>query len=44
MSLIINDDHLMLSDIDDNNNILIANYGHVILLPGGSVDENETIT
>ena len=28
--------------IDENNRILIANYGGVILLPGGKVDEGET--
>ena len=27
--------------VDDNNNVLIANYGHVFLLPGGSIDINE---
>ena len=27
--------------IDDENNILIANYGNVILLPGGSIDKDE---
>ena len=29
--------------IDMNNNILIAYYGNVILLPGGSRDEDEPI-
>ena len=28
--------------IDENNRILIANYGNVILLPGGKVDKDET--
>ena len=28
--------------IDENNRILIANYGNIILLPGGKVDEGET--
>lgn len=30
--------------VDDNNRILIANYGNVILLPGGKIDDGETIT
>lgn len=55
MELIINDDNLDLKKIqelnskvraliiDENNNILIANYGNTILLPGGSIDPDETI-
>lgn len=54
MELIINSDNLNVNDIeefrtkvrailvDENNQILIANYGKVILLPGGKVDEGET--
>lgn len=54
MNLIINDDNLQQNKIkesstkvrailiDENNQILIANYGNVILLPGGKVDHNET--
>lgn len=54
MELIINEDNLNVNDvqefstkvrailIDENNQILIANYGNVILLPGGKVDEGET--
>ena len=54
MELIINDDNLQNSEIQEfsikvrailfnkNNQILIANYGNVILLPGGKVDEGET--
>lgn len=29
--------------INENNQILIANYGNVILLPGGKIDKGETI-
>lgn len=29
--------------VDKTNRILVANYGGVILLPGGSVDDKETI-
>ena len=55
MSIIINDDNLKLEQIqefnskvraflvDDSGNILIANYGNVFLLPGGSVDQDENI-
>ena len=55
MELIINDDNLKNIDIDEfsikvrailvdeNNQILIANYGNIILLPGGKVDEKESI-
>ena len=54
MELIINEHNLNVNDvqefitkvrailIDGNNRILVANYGNVILLPGGKVDENET--
>ena len=55
MKIDINDDNLNISDIDefstkvrailvdDDDNILIANYHNMILLPGGKVDDNETI-
>ncbi len=55
MTITINDDNLELKDVqefntkvralltDENNNILIANYGNVILLPGGSIDGDEGI-
>ena len=55
MKIDINDDNLNIGDIeefstkvrailvDDEDNILIANYHNVILLPGGKVDDNETI-
>jgi len=48
--LIINSDNLQIDDIDefndkarviltdDNNNVLIANYGNVIMFPGGTID------
>jgi len=54
MKLIINEDNLLLNEVqefttkvrailvDEYNRILIANYGNVILLPGGKVDEGET--
>lgn len=54
-NLIINDENLKIEEIekfnqkvrailiDDNNQILVANYGKVILLPGGSIDDNESI-
>lgn len=54
MELIINDDNLNINEvqefsikvrailIDENNQMLIANYGNVILLPGGKVDNGET--
>ena len=50
MKFIINEDNLHYNEvnefsskvrailIDDNNQILIANYGNIILLPGGKVD------
>lgn len=56
MELVINDSNLQIDEvqefsskarailIDKNNRILIANYGNVILLPGGKVDGGETIT
>lgn len=55
MNLVINEDNLQFSQIqdfsskvrviliDENNRILIANYGNVILLPGCKVDNGETI-
>lgn len=55
MSIIINEDGLFNEDInersskvrallfDENDNILVANYGNVFLLPGGSIDEGETL-
>ena len=30
--------------IDENENVLVANYGGVYLLPGGSLDNNESIS
>jgi len=54
MELIINDENLQPNEvqesiakvrailIDENNKILVANYGNVILLPGGKVDSGET--
>ena len=54
MNLIINDEGLAKNEIDemnqkarallidDDNNILIAYYGGVYLLPGGKIDNNET--
>ena len=56
MGLVINEDNLQLGEVkefnsqarsilvDENNRILIANYGNVILLPGGKVDEGETLS
>lgn len=53
MNLVINDNNLYINEIhefgskvraillDDNNQILIANYGDVFLLPGGSIDDGE---
>lgn len=55
MEIDINDNQLSLLNIDEystkvrallidsNGNVLIANYGNVILLPGGKVDENEEV-
>lgn len=54
MELVINEDNLFFEEVqefnskvrailvDESNRILVANYGSVILLPGGSVDEGET--
>ena len=54
MEIIINKDNLNIEEvqefsvkvrailIDENNQILVANYGNVILLPGGKVDNGET--
>lgn len=54
MQLIMNEDHLLLSDIeeyaskarailiDDDDKIIVANYNGALLLPGGSLDKNET--
>ena len=54
MQIILNEDHLLLSDIeeyaskarailvDDDNKIIVANYNGALLLPGGSLDKNET--
>jgi len=54
MELIINEDNLDISEVqevnskvrailfDENNQILIANYGNIILLPGGKIDNDET--
>ena len=56
MELIINEDNLNINEVqefstkvrailvDENNRILVANYGNVILLPGGKVDEGETLS
>ena len=55
MQLVVNEDNLQDNEvqefsskvrailIDENNNILVSNYFDVILLPGGKVDEGETI-
>jgi len=55
MNIIINEDNLQIKDIEeinikvramltnDNNELLIANYGGIYLLPGGKVDDNENI-
>ena len=55
MSIVINEDNLQLPEIeehktkvraflvDSNDNVLVANYGDVFLLPGGSVDEGENL-
>ena len=54
MELVINDDNLQFDKVqefsskvrailvDEHNKILVANYGDVILLPGGKVDAGET--
>ena len=56
MEIVINEDNLQFSQIqefstkvrailiNENNQILIANYGNVILLPGGKVDAGETLS
>lgn len=56
MELVINHDNLQFDEVkeltskarailvDENNRILVANYGNVILLPGGKVDEGETLS
>lgn len=55
MQTIINNNNLLLSDIeeyetkirailfDDNNRLLVANYNGAFLLPGGSIENEETI-
>ena len=54
-TIVINENGLLESQLDkessksrailvDGNKILIANYGGVILLPGGSIDKGETET
>lgn len=54
MNIIINETNLKNDEIEnfstkvraillDEGHILVANYGNVILLPGGSVDNNETV-
>ena len=55
MELEINEDNLKFNEIEEfitkvrailineNNQVLIANYGNIILMPGGKVDEGETI-
>lgn len=55
MSLVINENDLQINEIqefnskvrafliDDNNQVLVANYGDVFLLPGGSIDNGETV-
>lgn len=56
MELVINEDKLQFDEVkefsskvrailvDENNRILIANYGNVILLPGGKIDNGETVS
>ena len=55
MNLVINEDNLRNSEVqefstkvrailvDEDNQILISNYGNIILLPGGKVDKDESI-
>ena len=54
MNIIINENNLNNDEIEnfstkvralllDGERILVANYGNVMLLPGGSVDDNETV-
>lgn len=56
MEVLLNEDKLLDNDIhetslkvrallfDDNNNVLVANYNGVLMLPGGKVDKNENIS
>jgi len=56
MDFIINEDNLNVNEVqefstkvrailvDENNRMLIAKYGNVILLPGGKVDAGETLS
>jgi len=56
MELVINEDNLQFNEVqefsskvrailvDENKKILIANYYNVILLPGGKVDDGETLS
>lgn len=53
--MLINDDNLQMNEIeefrykvramliDDENRLLVANYGNIFLFPGGSIDEGEDI-
>lgn len=55
MKIVINENNLQIHEIEefrhkvkailvnDNNEILVANYGGAFFLPGGSINENETI-
>lgn len=55
MEVLLNEDKLLDSDIqeislkvrtllfDENNNVLVANYNGVLMLPGGKIDIDETI-
>lgn len=55
MDLVINDDNLQVKEvhefnskvrallIDEENKVLVANYGGVFLLPGGSIEKKESI-
>lgn len=55
MQLVINDENLQMSDIevinskvrvillDEEENVLLANYGGVYLFPGGSIEDGETV-
>lgn len=56
MEVLLNEDKLLDNDIhetslkvrvllfDDNNNVLVANYNGVLMLPGGKVDSGENIS
>ena len=56
MEILLNRDELLDNEInekslkvrallfDENNNVLVANYNGVIMLPGGKLDTNETIS